>query len=301
MKITPPGIIFDIQRYSIHDGPGIRTTVFLKGCPLHCLWCSNPESQHQSPEIMLDRSLCGHCGACVAACPRGASVKQGAAIELLRERCRGCGSCVPTCPNDARKLAGKQKTVDEIVEEVEKDSLFYKNSGGGITLSGGEPMHQPDFTKALLMRCKEKGLHTALDTSGFARLEQWDRLLEYVDLVLFDLKQMDPARHQEYTGVSSLPILESARKIAAQETPLIIRIPLVPGFNDMRENIKECARFAQEIHASRIELLPFHKLCMSKYARLNRSWQLSSLASPSRELLEETCNTFSTYGLICTY
>ena len=301
MKTTPPGTIFDIQRYSIHDGPGIRTTVFLKGCPLRCLWCSNPESQNQHPEIMLDRSLCGRCGTCVEVCPQGAAVEQGTGIVLLRERCRGCGRCVAGCPQGARRLVGNQMTVEEIVEEVEKDRLFYKNSGGGITLSGGEPMHQPDFTRALLMRCKEKGLHTVLDTSGYAQLKDWDSVLEYADLVLFDLKQMNPVQHQEYTGVSTELILKSAREIASQKIPMIIRIPLVPGYNDMRVNIEGCAHFAQEIHVDRVELLPFHKLCMSKYTKLNKEWKLFSLASPSQELLEEVRTIFSTYGLTCTY
>jgi len=301
LKATHPGTIFDIQRYSIHDGPGIRTTVFLKGCPLRCLWCSNPESQNQHPEIMLDQSLCVRCGTCVEVCPQGAALEQGTGIGLLRERCRGCGKCVAGCPQGARRLVGKQMTVEEIVEEVEKDRLFYKNSGGGITLSGGEPMHQPDFARALLMRCKEKGLHTVLDTSGYAQLKQWDAVLEYVDLVLFDLKQMNPVQHQEYTGVSTELILKSARKIASQKIPMIIRIPLVPGYNDMRGNIEGCARFAQEIHVGRIELLPFHKLCVSKYTKLNKEWKLSSLASPSQELLEEVRTIFSTYSLTCTY
>lgn len=295
------GTIFDIQRYSIHDGPGIRTTVFLKGCPLQCLWCSNPESQSNYPEIMFDRSLCTRCGRCVEVCPYNATVKSDDEIKLLRDLCQGCGECVAACPNDARQLVGRQEEVEKILKEVEKDGLFYKNSGGGVTLSGGEPMSQPDFTCTLLKRCKDQGIHTVLDTSGYTRLEDWDRVLEYVDLILFDLKEMESDKHKEYTGVTNELILASARKLTSLGVPMIIRVPLIPGYTDSHKNIEGCAHFAKEIGVNRIELLAFHRLCISKYNKLDKPWGLDGIITPTKAFLEEVRDNLNSYGLTCTF
>jgi pyruvate formate lyase activating enzyme len=295
------GTIFDIQRYSVHDGPGIRTTVFLKGCPLNCLWCSNPESQSKNPEIMLDHSLCTRCGRCVEVCPYNATVKSGDEIRLLRDLCQGCSECVSACPNDARQLVGRQEEVETILKEVKNDGLFYKNSGGRVTLSGGEPMSQPEFTRALLKRCKENGIHTVLDSSGYTNLENWDLVLEYVDMILFDLKQMEPEKHKEYTGVERELILKSAKKVASLKVPMIIRIPLIPGYNDSQKNMEECARFAKEIGVDRIELLAFHRLCSSKYNKLDKEWRLDGVPSPDKGLLEKARVNFTAHGLTCSY
>lgn len=298
---TNLGTIFDIQRYSIHDGPGIRTTVFLKGCPLQCLWCSNPESQNKNPEIMFNRSLCTRCGRCVEVCPHNATVRSGEEIKFLRELCQVCAECVSACPNDARQLVGRQEGVEEILEEIKKDRLFYKNSAGGVTLSGGEPMSQPDFVSALLKRCKDSGIHTVLDTSGYTQLENWDRVVENVDMVLFDLKQMEAEKHKEYTGVSNELILASARRLASLGVPMIIRIPLIPGYNDATKNMEECAHFAQEIGINRIELLPFHCLCISKYNKLDKEWKLNGVSSPPKAFLEKSRDIFNSHGLTCTF
>ena len=295
------GTIFDIQRYSVHDGPGIRTTVFLKGCPLKCLWCSNPESQSKNPEIMLDHSLCTRCSRCVEVCPYNATVKSGDEIRLLRDLCQGCSECVSACPNDARQLVGRQEEVENILKEVKKDGLFYKNSGGGVTLSGGEPMSQPEFTRTLLKRCKENGIHTVLDSSGYTKSENWDLVLEYVDMILFDLKQMEPEKHKEYTGVEKELILKSAKKVASLKVPMIIRIPLIPGYNDSQKNMEECARFAKEIGVDRIELLAFHRLCISKYNKLGKDWRLDGVSSPDNDLLERARENFTAHGLTCSY
>ena len=298
---TLRGTIFDIQHYSIHDGPGIRTTVFLKGCPLSCLWCSNPESQRGCPEIMFDASRCTHCGRCVEVCPPNASVQHENEIRISRELCLGCALCVAQCPNEARQLVGRTPGVEEVLQEVVKDRLFYENSGGGVTLSGGEPMSQPDFTGALLKRCKEKGIHTVLDTSGYVEVELWNRVLGYVDMILFDLKQMDTRKHKAYTGVSNELILASARKLASQKIPLVIRIPLMPGYNDTDQNSEECARFARELGITTVELLPFHRLCSNKYTKLQKAWKLSEVVPPSQERLEELQGIFTAQGLNCTF
>ncbi len=297
----PRGVIFDIQHYSIHDGPGIRTTVFLKGCPLRCLWCSNPESQRDRPEIMFDAFRCTRCGRCVEVCPHNVSVKQENEIRISRELCQGCAACVAECPSEARQLVGRTWGVEEVLQEVVKDRLFYENSGGGVTLSGGEPMSQPDFTSALLKMCKEKGIHTVLDTSGYVQMDLLDRVLEYVDMILFDLKQMDPHKHKEYTGVSNELILANARKLASQKIPMVIRIPLIPGYNDTDKNSESCARFVKGLGINTIELLPFHRLCVSKYTKLQKEWKLDEVVSPSQERLEKIQGIFTVQGLNCTF
>ena len=298
---TPKGLIFDIQHYSIHDGPGIRTTVFLKGCPLRCLWCSNPESQRGRPEIMFDAFRCTCCGKCVEVCPHNASVKQENEIRISRELCQGCAACVPQCSSEARQLIGRARGVEEVLQEVVKDRLFYENSGGGVTLSGGEPMSQTDFTSALLKMCKEKGIHTVLDTSGYVQMKLLDRVLEYVGIILFDLKHMDLYKHKEYTGVSNELILANARKLASRKIPMVIRIPLIPGYNDTDKNSESCARFAKELGINTIELLPFHRLCVNKYTKLQKEWKLDELVSPSQERLEELQEIFTAQGLNCTF
>jgi pyruvate formate lyase activating enzyme len=237
----------------------------------------------------------------VEVCPYNATVKSGDEIRLLRDLCQGCSECVSACPNDARQLVGRQEEVENILKEVKKDGLFYKNSGGGVTLSGGEPMSQPEFTRTLLKRCKENGIHTVLDSSGYTKSENWDLVLEYVDMILFDLKQMEPKKHKEYTGVEKELILKSAKKVASLKVPMIIRIPLIPGYNDSQKNMEECARFAKEIGVDRIELLAFHRLCISKYNKLDKEWRLDGVPSPDKDLLEKARENFTAHGLTCSY
>lgn len=264
------GVVFNIQKYSIHDGPGIRTTVFLKGCPLRCYWCQNPESQKKEPEIILFKDRCTLCGRCVAVCPSGASSLSVASSIIDRSKCTGCGKCVEACPNDARQLVGKYMTVDEVVEEVLKDVKFYQNSGGGVTLSGGDPIAQLGFALAILKRCKEAGLHTALETCGYTRWSTMEKLLKYTDLVLFDIKHMDSKKHIEGTRTPNSIILKNAKRIA-QLKPLKVRVPLIPGFNDSVEHISQLARFVRkELGFVDIELLPYNKLGEVKYDRLDK-------------------------------
>lgn len=264
------GMIFNIQRYSIHDGPGIRTTVFLKGCPLACFWCQNPESQSLKPEILFDRTRCTGCGACVTACRWAANTLVDGAVRIERTKCAGCGECVDVCPNQSRRLAGREATVDEVIEEVLRDRKFYESSGGGVTLSGGEPSRQADFSLEILRRSKEEGLHTALDTCGAASWKTMETLLEYTDLVLYDIKCLDSSAHRKATGKPNKSILENLRKIAGSRETWI-RIPLVPGFNDSEEEVRAILAFVKgELGPTRIDLHRYNPLGEEKYARLDR-------------------------------
>lgn len=263
------GIVFNIQRYSIHDGPGIRTTVFLKGCPLQCFWCQNPESQAIKPQVLLNRSNCSSCGICITVCPTGASSLSDESSVINRSICIGCGKCAEACPNQARSLAGKRLTVSEIMTEVLKDRKFYDNSGGGVTLSGGDPTAQPDFALAIFKRCKEEGLHTTLDTCGYSPWPTLEPLLKYVDHVLYDIKCIDPEKHLEATGKSNDLILGNVGKIAGYKS-MRIRVPLIPGFNDSPEEIKTIARFVKtELGPIEIDLLTYNKLGEGKYDRMD--------------------------------
>lgn len=264
------GLVFNIQRYSIHDGPGIRTTIFFKGCPLRCFWCQNPESQATQPEIFFDKGRCVGCGQCVAICPVGASSLATETSIIDRSTCTGCGKCVDVCTNEARRLIGKHMTVDEVMCELLKDVRFYENSGGGITLSGGEPTAQPNFALAILKRCKEARIHTTLDTCGYAPWPVMEELLEYTDLVLYDIKHMNQTRHREGTGITNRLILNNARRIHKQR-PMRVRVPLIHGFNDRFHDVKAIAQFVRrELGSVQIDLLPYNRMGEVKYERLDR-------------------------------
>ena len=271
MEQTANGIIFNIQRYSIHDGPGIRTTVFFKGCPLRCFWCQNPESQSNEAEVFLITGNCTLCGKCVAVCPTGASSLLEGSSAIDRSKCIGCGKCVEVCPGEARKLVGSYVTKDEVMVEIMKDLKFYENSGGGVTLSGGDPMGQPEFALSIIRSSKEAGLHTVLDTCGYAAWSIMKRLLEFTDLVFFDLKTIDTKRHREATGRPNRLILENAKRIAGYR-PMRVRVPMIPNFNDSPEDVRAIARFVrEELGAIDMDLLPYNKLGEVKYERLGKT------------------------------
>jgi pyruvate formate lyase activating enzyme len=264
------GVVFDIQRYSIHDGPGIRTTVFLKGCPLRCVWCQNPESQNREPELLLNRTLCGGCGQCIPVCTVFANSLLGRRSQIDRTKCVRCGTCVITCPNQARRLSGKFMTVDEVLKVVRKDLKFYEVSGGGITLSGGEATFQPDFASALLRKSKELKIHTALETCGYVSWKVLDQLLPYVDLVLYDIKHWDSEIHKRGTGVSNQIIFENAKRVA-EIKPMKARVPLIPGFNDSEHDIRSIASFIASLpNQIEMDLLAYNPLGEGKYERLGK-------------------------------
>jgi len=261
------GCIFNIQRYSIHDGPGIRTTVFLKGCPLRCFWCQNPESQKLLPDLFLYADRCTGCGLCVSACKTGAASIIDNVSAIDRDRCIVCGKCAEVCPNEAREVIGYEVTVDEVMAEVLRDKAFYKNSGGGVTLSGGDPTFQPEFSLEIFRRCKEEGLHTVLETCGCASWSTLEKLLEYVDFVLFDIKMVRADKHVTGTGVMNDVILENAKKVAACR-PVMVRVPLIPGFNDSESDIRDIVDFVRaNMGETEIELLRYNKLgeCKNNY------------------------------------
>ena len=292
------GMVFSVQRFSLQDGPGIRTTVFLKGCPLHCRWCSNPESQNPHPEIMFRNQSCRDHRACLEACEAGALSLEDGALHLDRAACTQCMDCVKACPNSAFEISGKRMSVEEVVDEACRDELFYTNSGGGVTLSGGEPLAQPEFAHRLLARCKENALHTALDTCGFAPWETLVRLLEHTDLVLYDLKHLDPARHLEGTQVDNALILENlGRTIDSAKSRVWIRIPVVPGYNDSEEHFRRLAAFISSKPVEKVSLLGYHEWGRSKHVALGRKYPLAQTPSLPKERLEPLEQILTTAGI----
>ncbi len=265
------GWVFDVQRFSLHDGPGIRTVVFLKGCPLHCAWCANPESQQPGPQIAWFENLCAGCGRCAEACPRGAVSMDGGRVRTDRRLCTACGDCAAACSRGARRLMGREVTVDEVMAEVRRDAPFFRRSGGGVTFSGGEPLTQPAFLLECLQRCRRWGYHTAVETCGQARWDDLRAVAAVTNLFLYDLKEFDSARHEELTGVGNELILENLENLLALGADVTVRVPVVPGANDDRESLRALATFvAVHPRLGRVELLPCHALGAHKYAALDR-------------------------------
>jgi pyruvate formate lyase activating enzyme len=277
------GWIFDIKRYSIHDGPGIRTTVFLKGCALRCLWCHNPESIHPGPQLMHWPSRCARCHACVKACPTGAIAADAAgAVIIDRSRCDLCGRCAEACLYDAVQVVGREMSVEDVLAEVERDRIFYEQSGGGVTLSGGDPSVQSDFAEALLDGCRSRGIRTALDTAGLSANGAFERLARKADLVLYDIKCFDETRHRDFTGVSNAPILENLERLTASGPEIWVRIPLVSGVNDDDGNIRRTIAFLASLKTvRRVGLLPYHAGGLEKALRIGQASSFRKFAAPS--------------------
>ena len=275
------GMVYNIQRYSIHDGPGIRTTVFLKGCPLRCFWCQNPESQKREPELFVNEERCVSCGACIPGCPTKANFyNENNLVKVDRNKCMCCGKCSEVCPQEARSVMGKLMSVEEVLSVVRKDKNFYKTSGGGVTVSGGDPVAQPEFAAEILKKCREEGIHTTIETCAFANWNIFEKIIENTDLVYMDIKCIDPELHKRCTGVSNELILENAKKIAALGKKMLIRTPVIPGFNDSKEELEKIADFVKhELNQEKMELLKYNKLCLSKYVRLDRNFEGNTEAS----------------------
>lgn len=294
----PSGLILDLQRFSIHDGPGIRTTVFLKGCPLDCAWCHNPESQSSGPEILFRDNRCVRCGACLVACPERNAPRSGPTpvVDHLRSHaelvapppsCRSCGECVDACPTGARQIAGRRWEAEALVSELLRDRPFFEESGGGVTFSGGEPLQQAGFLAAALSLARAQGLHTAVDTCGFAPAAELEQVARETDLFLYDLKLIDDGRHQAWTGVSNRRILENLRRLAASHGRLWIRIPVVPGVNDDEESARQAVRVLGDLAGIlEVQLLPYHGTAEAKFRRLRRPYRLAGAAAPDPARLE---------------
>ena len=284
----PTGLVFDIKRFAIHDGPGIRTTVFLKGCPLTCLWCHNPESQARGPEILYSPDSCIACGQCVIVCPQGCHTLVDGIHHYDRTLCKQCGRCTEECYAQALELAGKPMTVDQVMEEVSRDLPFYETSQGGMTISGGEPMVQFPFTRALLMRARELGIHTCLDTTGVAPSNRYRELTEWVDLYLYDLKETDPERHRRTTGAPLETVLDTMKAIDRWGSAMILRCPVIPGLNARPDHFEAIGRLAETLtHLVEINILPYHALGISKTERLGKKPRLSDVDFPEDEMVEE--------------
>ncbi len=292
----PAGLVLNIMRFCVHDGPGIRTTVFLKGCPLRCAWCHNPEGQGFEPALLFFEERCRHCGDCARVCPQGLIPAAGGSPRD-RRLCQNCGTCVEACVAGAREIAGRRMTVGEALAEIERDVVCFDQSGGGVTLSGGEPLSQPAFSVALLTACREHGIHTVLETCGYAGRETMLRVAAQADLVLFDLKLLDPVRHKHYTGVSNEPILGNLEALAAEGVDVVIRVPLVPGVNDDPAEINEMARFVSRLGLRRLDLLPYHRLGLQKYRRLGVPCEFSGISEPSAEQIRQAAGRFQESGL----
>jgi pyruvate formate lyase activating enzyme len=289
------GIVFDIKKFAIDDGPGIRTTIFFKGCLLRCWWCHNPEGQLSAPELMYRRMRCDRCTECVRICPEKAISCLPKRMSINRNYCNLCGKCCQQCPTEALTIIGKEMSLKEVLREIDKDSIFYEESEGGVTVSGGEPLLQLDFLDALLKECKERNIHTAVDTCGYASHETIDKIRDNVDLFLYDIKIMDEKKHRKYTGVSNKPILENFKRLAENGSSILVRFPVIPGINDGKDNITRTAEFVASCRIKNINILPYHRAGIEKYKSLGRPYKLKKVQTPSDRnlnLIEEELEAF---------
>jgi pyruvate formate lyase activating enzyme len=299
--VNKKGIIFNFITGSFVDGYGVRTTVFLKGCPLRCIWCCNPEGQEIYPEIKLTTSLCNLCGRCVAACPTGAirlnPQSEDDRCYIDRNICTNCGKCIELCPTGAIDIFGKYITADELFNLIKKSEIYYRSSNGGVTLGGGEPTFQPDFAYTILQKCKENHINIALDTCGYTKTDLGLKLLMEADLLLYDLKGIDPVEHFQNTGVSNEIILANLKKLDKMRKEIIIRVPIVPGYNDSERNIKSTANLLSQLKSiKRIDLLPYHEYGKVKYKQLGKEYRCRA-KPPTIEQMKSIKEFFEEYGL----
>ncbi len=286
-------LIFSIQKFCIHDGPGIRTTIFFKGCPLSCQWCHNPESQSYGKEMMVNPDRCTLCGQCQLYCSQQAIQLVNNKLIYHADKCQYCGKCVERCSNNAREIAGQEYTVSELITEIEKDRPFYEQSGGGVTLSGGEAMIQIDFVEELIKACKERGISVVVDTSGYAPRENFMRIVGLVDLFLYDIKLMDSLLHHRYTGKDNELILENLLALSDQGAAINLRLPLIGGVNSDAVQINQVMNFISTLHLNSINLLPYHDIGKGKYRQLNRSDCSEQFFIPAADRLAEIATKFT--------
>ncbi len=291
------GCVFDIKKYAIHDGPGIRTTVFFKGCPLRCRWCHNPESWAVAPEMSLRQGRCVRCGCCVELCSQGA-------VSILEHgpvtdpgKCTLCGECIVACSAGAREIIGQRMTAAEVMAQVKKDTIFYDQSGGGVTFSGGEPLIQPEFLLSLLAACKTEGIRTAVDTTCHADPQVIHRVAEFADLFLCDIKHMNGQLHRQFTGVDNERILSNIRMLSTVAKEVYVRIPIIPGFNSGPDNVQQTAQFVQALKTvRRVDVLPYNRGGLEKAVRLTGEVDLMQAQAPGDDIMAEVAKTLKGYG-----
>ena len=305
-------LITNIQKFAVNDGPGIRTNVFIKGCKLKCEWCHNPETLHSYPEIYYKVRMCSQCGTCLEVCPEDAIVppipppesqaEDSTYRKIIRDKCTRCMDCVDACGYRALEIVGQPMTVRQILDEVEQDRPFYENSGGGLTLSGGEPTGQLDFSLQVLKEAKKRTIHTCLDTSGFCEWEELESLLPYTDIVLYDLKHIDPEKHREKTGVSNEKILDNLSRLSSTSKEIWVRIPVIPGFNDSMTFHQQALDFFTHLPGKidRLDLLPFHNYCQQEYKWLGIDWRLTDVMSIEPSFLEIPAEIYKEKGFKTT-
>jgi pyruvate formate lyase activating enzyme len=292
------GRIFNIEKYAIHDGPGIRTTIFFKGCPLRCWWCHNPEGQNIEPELVYREGRCIGCGECVKSCSRKALLLATQHVSLDRRKCSACGKCAQVCPSEALSIAGRDLSADETIKEIERDKVFYDESKGGVTFSGGEPLLQPDFLGEMLHECNKRDIHTVLDTSGYAPRKVIERISRKVDLFLYDIKTMNKSSHRKYAGVSNNLILQNLKKLGETGSRLAISLPVIPRINDDPKNILGTCEYISSLpNVEYVSLLPYHRAGMDKYKNLGKPYRLMKTKPPSPQRLQTIKRRLEAFGL----
>jgi len=285
---------------TVHNGPGIRTLILLKGCPLRCIWCSTPESQGEAPEIAFYPDKCILCNDCLPVCPKNAITAGDKAVVIDRELCDNCGQCTSVCYAEALKLFGQEYTAGELVSEVIRDDVVYRHSGGGVTLSGGEPFFRPEYLLALLKELRQNGISCGIDTCGFTARKHIEAVLPYVDFFLWDIKHMNRDKHIEYTGISNELILDNVRFVAGENIPLFLRVPVIPGYNDSEDNLLDLCNFAKTLsYLEEIDLLPLHHLGKARYAALGREYPMEGIPLIREEKLELMKRLVESTGLKC--
>lgn len=285
-------LIFNIQKFSVHDGPGIRTTIFFKGCPLTCQWCHNPESQSYQKEILIDTDRCSQCGQCQGHCSQQAIQRINGKVLYDKSKCSYCEECMDYCYNNAREIAGRGYTVPELMLEIQQDKAFYEQSGGGVTLSGGEVMTQIDFVEELVRACKEQGISVVIDTCGYAPRENFQRIMEYVDLFLYDIKTIEPKEHRHYMGKDNVLILDNLKFLSQEGANIQLRLPLIEGINATNEHIQMIINFISDLTIPSISLLPYHHMGKDKYKKIQMEYPIENFSRPSEERLQEIQTMF---------